>query len=111
MIETLGEITKKAELLETNFLQEMGVDTLGKYPEIESHISKMIDTLVGEDAELVEVDESYVAEIEADLDDKENALFAIGCDLSDMKKVIDKMQESELKTILLSYIKNMMNNL
>lgn len=30
-----GELTKKAEMLEMDFLREMGVDTFGKYPEIE----------------------------------------------------------------------------
>ena len=40
-----GELTKKAELLEIEFLQEMGVDTLGKYPDVEKHIDRRLTTL------------------------------------------------------------------
>ena len=47
-----GELTKKAELLEIEFLQEMGVDTLGKYPDVEKHIDKITDVLIGENEDL-----------------------------------------------------------
>lgn len=107
-----GELTKKAEILEINFLQEMGVDTLGKYPEIEKHIDKLTDILIGENDDL---NDEYTVEdcenMELELDDKESALFAVSGDLSDMKKFVSKMRKSDLKTTLLSYIENMETNL
>ena len=51
-----GELTKKAELLEIEFLQEMGVDTLGKYPDVEKHIDKITNILIGENDDLSIVD-------------------------------------------------------
>ena len=50
-----GELTKKAELLEIEFLQEMGVDTLGKYPDVEKHIDKITDVLIGENEDVEEM--------------------------------------------------------
>lgn len=108
---SLGEITKKAELLETNFLQEMGVDTLGKYNEIESHVNKMINTLVGEDAELTEIDAVDIVEMEQDLEDKTNAIDSASCTLSNMKKLVQCMRKSDLRTNLLSYIEDMETDL
>lgn len=50
-----GELTKKAELLEIEFLQEMGVDTFGKYPDVEKHIDKITDILIGENEDLNDI--------------------------------------------------------
>lgn len=102
------ELTKKAEILETNFLQEMGVDTLGKYPEIEKHIDKLTDVLIGENDDL---NDEYTVEdcenMELELDDKSNAIDSASATLSDMKKLVNRMKTSETKTMLLSYIESM----
>lgn len=108
---SLGEITKKAELLETDFLREMGVDVLGKYNEIECHVNKMIDTLVGEDAELTEIDAESIYEMEQELDDKTNAIDSASCTLANMKKIVNSMKKSDLKTTLISYIEDMETDL
>ena len=99
---SLGEITKKAELLETYFLQEMGVDTLGKYIEIESHVDKMINILV---------DAVDIEETEQELEDKTNAIDSASCTLSNMKKLVQRMRKSDLRTNLLSYIEDMETDL
>ena len=106
-----GELTKKAELLETNFLQEMGVDTLYKYNEIESHVNKMIDVLVGEDAELTEIDAVDIEEMEQEIEDKTNAIDSASCTLALMKKIVNSMKKSDLKTTLISYIEDMETDL
>lgn len=107
-MDSLGEITKKGELLETEFLQEMGVDTLGKYNEIESHIDKMIKVLVGENAELVEVyDEESIWEMEQELEDKTNAIDSASATLSRMKKVVEAIENKITRTTLISFIESM----
>ena len=108
---SLGEITKKAELLETDFLREMGVDVLGKYNEIESHVNKMINVLVGEDAELTEIDAESIYEMEQELDDKTDAIDSASCTLANMKKIVNSMKKSDLKTTLISYIEDMETDL
>lgn len=90
-----GELTKKAEMLEIEFLREMGVDTLGKYPEIEKHINKLTDVLIGENDDLSEISESDFEDIEQDLEDKRNAIDSASCTLARMKEK------------LLSYIEDM----
>ena len=102
-----GELNKKAELLEIKFLEELGVDTLGRYTEVENHISEMIDVLVGENDDLQDVSECDMAGLEQDLEDKCNAISSAGHSLRNMKKVVDKMRNSDLKTTLISYIEDM----
>lgn len=105
-----GELTKKAEMLEMDFLREMGVDPLFKYPEIEKHIDKLTDVLIGENEDLAIADVYTVEEVEGmeqDLDDKINAIDSASSTLFDMKKVVNSMKKSDLKTTLLSYIESM----
>ena len=104
----LGELSKKAEILEINFLQEMGVETVGKYPEVENHIDKMIDILIGKNDDLQDIsDIPDVEELEQDLGDKTNAIDSASCTLYNLKKVVNSMKKSDMKTTLLSYIEDM----
>jgi len=102
-----GELNKKAELLEIKFLEELGVDTLGRYTEVENHIGEMIDVLVGENDDLQDISECDMAGLKHDLEDKYNAISSAGYNLRNMKKVVDKMRNSDLKTTLISYIEDM----
>lgn len=108
-----GELTKKAEILEINFLQEMGVDPLFKYPEIEKHIDKLTDILIGENDDLYTLDDFGLnrfiefEEMCGDLEDKNNAIDSASCTLGRMKKIVNSMKKSDLKTTLLSYIEDM----
>lgn len=97
-----GELIKKAEILEINFLQEMGIETIGKYPEVENHIDKMIDILIEKNDDLRDVEE-----LEQDLEDKTNAIDSASCTLYKLKKVVESMRKSDMKTTLLSYIEDM----
>lgn len=107
-----GELTKKAELLEIEFLQEMGVDTLGKYPDVEKHIDKITDVLIGENEDLN--DEYAVEDVEEMILESEELSCAIdsaSCDLGKMKKVVDRIEDSDLKITLLSCIRDMESDL
>lgn len=112
-----GELTKKAETLEMDFLREMGVDTLGKYSEIENHIDKITDILIGENDDLYTLDDFGLnrfiefEEMCGDLEDKDNAIDSASCTLLKMKKVVNSMRKSDLKTTLLSYIEDMETDL
>jgi polyhydroxyalkanoate synthesis regulator phasin len=102
-----GELTKKAEILEINFLQEMGIETIGKYPEVENHIDKMIDILIEKNDDLQDISDINVEELEQDLEDKTNAIDSASCTLYNLKKVVESMRKSDMKTTLLSYIEDM----
>ena len=100
----------KAEMLEMDFLREMGVDPLFKYPEIEKHIDKLTDILIGENDDLNIADEydyESILEMEQEIDDKGNAIDSASATLSDMKRVVNGMKKSELKTTLISFIESM----
>lgn len=105
-----GELTKKAEMLEMDFLREMGVDTLGKYPEIENHIDKLTDILIGENDDLNIADEydyESILEMEQEIDDKGNAIDSASADLSDLKRLVQSMKKSNMKTNLMDCIERM----
>ena len=107
-----GELTKKAELLEIEFLQEMGVDTLGKYPDVEKHIDKITDVLIGENEDLN--DEYTVEDVEEMVLESEELSSAIDSatyDLEKMKKVVDRIEDSDLKITLLSCPQDMESDL
>lgn len=105
-----GELTKKAEMLEMDFLKEMGVDTLGKYIEIENHIDKITDILIGENDDLNIVD-GYgvedIEEMEQEIEDKSNAIGSASADLSEMKRFVESMRKSDMKTNLMDCIERM----
>ena len=103
-----GELTKKAELLEIEFLQEMGVDTLGKYPDVEKHIDKITNILIGENEDLNdEYTVEEVEEMEQELDDKSDAIGSASANLSDLKRLVQSMKKSNMKTNLMDCIERM----
>ena len=107
-----GELTKKAELLEIEFLQEMGVDTLGKYPDVEKHIDKITNILIGENEDLN--DEYTVEDVEEmvlESEELSSAIDSASYDLEKMKKVVDRIEDSDLKITLLSCIQDMESDL
>lgn len=105
-----GELIKKAEMLETDFLKEMGVDTLRKYIEIENHIDKITDILIGENDDLNIVD-GYgvedIEEMEQEIEDKSNAIDSASADLSEMKRFVESMRKCDMKTNLMDCIERM----
>lgn len=117
MNDRFGELTKKAEILELNFLQEMGIETIGKYPEVENHIDKMIDILVDKNEDLYTLDQfgfNRFIEFEAmcgELEDKTNAIDSAAGILSNIKRIVQGMRKSGIKTTLLSYIEDMETDL
>ena len=106
-----GELTKKAEMLEMNFLEKLGVNTLNVYSEVESHIEKITDILIGKNDNLIEMSSRDLELMECDLEDKTNAIDSASCTLSNLKKIVQGMRKSDTKTTLLSYIEEMENDL
>ena len=107
-----GELTKKAEMFEMDFLREMGVDTLGKYPDVEKHIDKITDVLIGENEDLN--DEYTVEDVEEmvlESEELSSAIDSASYDLEKMKKVVDRIEDSDLKITLLSCIQDMESDL
>ncbi len=105
-----GELIKKAEMLETDFLKEMGVDTLEKYIEIENHIDKITDVLISENDDLQladEYDAKSIEEMEQEIEDKSNAIDSASADLSEMKRFVESMRKSDMKTNLMDCIERM----
>ena len=112
-----GELTKKAEMFEMDFLREMGVDTLGKYPDVEKHIDKITNILIGEnddlsiadeyDAESIEEMEQEIEEMEQEIEDKTNAIDLASANLSDLKRLVQSMKKSNMKTNLMDCIERM----
>ena len=107
-----GELTKKAEMFEMDFLREMGVDTLGKYPDVEKHIDKITNILIGENEDLN--DEYTVEDVEEmvlESEELSSAIDSASYDLEKMKKVVDRIEDSDLKITLLSCIQDMESDL
>jgi hypothetical protein len=105
-----GELTKKAEMLEMNFLREMGVDTFGKYPDVEKHIDKITDILIGENDDLSiadEYDAESIEEMEQEIEDKVDAIESASANLSDLKRLVQSMKKSDMKTNLMDCIERM----
>lgn len=105
-----GELTKKAEMLEMDFLREMGVETLYKYAEVEKHIDKLTDVLVGENDDFSYADEfgaEGIAGMEEELTDKSNAIYSASANLSEMRRLVESMKKSNLKTALLDCVERM----
>lgn len=105
-----GELTKKAEMFEMDFLREMGVDTLGKYPDVEKHIDKITNILIGENDDLGiadEYDAESIEEMEQEIEDKTNAIDSASANLSDLKRLVQSMKKSNMKTNLMDCIERM----
>ena len=105
-----GELTKKAEMFEMDFLREMGVDTLGKYPDVEKHIDKITNILIGENDDLSiadEYDAESIEEMEQEIEDKTNAIYSASANLSDLKRLVQSMKKSNMKTNLMDCIERM----
>lgn len=105
-----GELTKKAEILEMDFLREMGVNTLDKYVEVEKHIDKLIDILIRENDDLSiadEYDAESIEEMEQEIEDKVDAIESASANLSDLKRLVQSMKKSDMKTNLMDCIERM----
>ena len=117
MNNSAGELTKKAEMLEMNFLEKFGVNTLNVYSEVESHIEKMTDILIDKNDDLYTLEDFGLnrflefEEMRGDLEDKTNAIDSASSTLFNLKKIVQSMRKSDIKTTLMSYIEDMENDL
>lgn len=109
-----GEFTKKAEMLEMDFLQKMGVNTVGIYPEIETHIDKITNIIIGENDDFSifgKYDSVSIAKMEEEIEDKSDAIESASANLSDLKRLVQSMRKSDMKTNLMDCIERMETDL
>ncbi len=108
MTNEIGELLHKAEMLEMDFLQEMGVDTFDKYSEVEKHIQKIIDMFTPDKDEYRKTfSDAEFKILEQDLEDKINGIESASANLSDLKRLVRQMKKSDTKTNLMDCIERM----
>lgn len=77
---------------------------------LKKHIDKLTDILIGENDDLNianEYDTESIYEMEQEIDDKSNAIDSASSTLSDMKKVVEAIQNKITRTTLLAFIESM----
>ena len=77
---------------------------------MKKHIDKLTDILIGENDDLNianEYDTESIYEMEQEIDDKSNAIDSASSTLSDMKKVVEAIQNKITRTTLLAFIESM----
>ena len=107
MDEKEGEKIHKLEMLEMDFLRKNGINP--DYNEVENHIEKLSETYMEDVLTLDDLGISYIQyeEMVSDLEDKCNAIDSVSSTLYDMKRFVESMRKSEIRTTLLSYIEDM----
>ena len=107
MDEKEGEKIHKLEMLEMDFLRKNGINP--DYNEVENHIEKLSETCMEDVLTLDDLGISYIQyeEMVSDLEDKCNAIDSVSSTLYDMKRFVESMRKSEIRTTLLSYIEDM----
>lgn len=105
MTEEWGELLHKAELVEMDFLRENGVNP--NYNDVENHIGKMLGMFEKQFEQNLAMNPDEIENSLQDLDDKVDAIESANETLFYMKKVVNGMKKSELKTTLISFIERM----
>ena len=103
--EEMGEFLHKAEMLEIDFLKENGVKP--DYIEVEKHIEKIIDMFEKQFDQNLEMNPDEIEDVLLDLEDKKDAIESASANLSDLKRLVQSMKKSDMKTNLMDCIERM----
>ena len=103
--EEMGEFTHKAEMLEMDFLRENRVNP--DYIEVEKHIEKIIDMFEKQFHQNLEMNPDEIEDVLQDLEDKCNAIDSASDNLSNLKRLVQSMRKSDMKTNLMDCIERM----
>lgn len=103
--EEMGEFLHKTEMLEMDFLKENGVNP--DYIEVEKHIEKIIDMFEKQFERNLEMNPDEIEDVLQDLEDKEDAIESASVNLSDLKRLVQSMKKSDMKTNLMDCIERM----
>ena len=103
--EEMGEFLHKTEMLEMDFLRENGVKP--DYIEVEKHIENIMDMFKKQFGQNLEMNPDEIEDVLQDLEDKENAIESASANLSDLKRMVQSMKKSDMKTNLMDCIERM----
>lgn len=103
--EKMGELLHKTEMLEMDFLRENGVKP--DYVEVEKHIENIMDMFEKQFERNLEMNPDEIEDVLQDLEDKENAIESASANLSDLKRLVQSMKKSDMKTNLMDCIERM----
>ena len=101
----MGEFTHKAEMLEMDFLRENGLNP--DYIEVEKHIEKITDMFEKQFERNLEMNSDEIEDVLLDLEDKKDAIESASANLSDLKRLVQSMKKSDMKTNLMDCIERM----
>lgn len=105
MTEEMGELLHKAEMLEMDFLRENGANP--NYNDVENHIGKIVGMFEEQFEQNLEMNPAEIENALQDLDDKVDAIESASANLSDMKRLVQSMKKSDMKTNLMDCIERM----
>ena len=103
--EEMGKFIHKAEMLEMDFLKENGVKP--DYVEVEKHIEKITDMFEKQLERNLEMNPDEIEDVLQDLEDKRDAIESVSANLSDLKRLVQSMRKSDLRTNLMDCIERM----
>ena len=101
----MGEFLHKAEMLEMDFLRENGLNP--DYIEVEKHIEKITDMFEKQFERNLEMNPDEIEDVLLDLEDKKDAIESASVNLSDLKRLVQSMKKSDMKTNLMDCIERM----
>ena len=101
----MGEFLHKAEMLEMDFLRENGLNP--DYIEVEKHIEKITDMFEKQFERNLEMNFDEIEDVLLDLEDKKDAIESASANLSDLKRLVQSMKKSDMKTNLMDCIERM----
>lgn len=101
----MGEFLHKAEMLEMDFLRENGLNP--DYIEVEKHIEKITDMFEKQFERNLEMNSDEIEDVLLDLEDKKDAIESASANLSDLKRLVQSMKKSDMKTNLMDCIERM----
>ena len=101
----MGEFLHKAEMLEMDFLRENGLNP--DYIEVEKHIEKITDMFEKQFERNLEMNSDEIEDVLLDLEDKRDAIESASANLSDLKRLVQSMKKSDMKTNLMDCIERM----
>ena len=101
----MGEFLHKAEMLEMDFLRENGLNP--DYIEVEKHIEKITDMFEKQFERNLEMSSDEIEDVLLDLEDKKDAIESASVNLSDLKRLVQSMKKSDMKTNLMDCIERM----
>ena len=103
--EEIDKLLHKAEMLEMDFLKKNGVKP--DYIEVEIHIEKITDMFEKQFERNLEMNPDEIEDALRDLEDKRDAIESASANLSDLKRLVQSMKKSDMKTNLMDCVERM----